>query len=476
MTRTFRGKDLRAVWLLGLIALFLFADQNLMAPNLTQIADEFGFSAEQRDVKLGGHISLSFWLFGGVIALFIGYLTDRMGRRWLFGAVVLIGEIPCLLTGFAQTYEQLFWLRAATGIGIGGAMPLVYSLIGDYFPAAQRPRATAYIGLAMGLGIALGQFAAGFLGPDYGWRLPFIVVAAPNFVLGALFLITVKEPMRGQAEDSLDEWLASDPMSEQGYVYTGQISWSSYRALFRVPSNLLIFLQGALGTVPWGVFFVYLNDFLAQEKGYSVRSATAIVLFIGAASIAGSFVGGLWGNRLYNKNPALLPLLCGIATLVGVLPTAILLSYPSQIGVDDPALVPPLVIGMVAGFSVAITAPNVRAMLLDVNPPETRGSVFALYNLADDVGRGLGPFLISAMIVVAGRLWAFHVANALWIGCGLLLLAMTRTFPADETALRRTLPMRADKLPRAKVSRLRNPRARCTLSMRADKLPGGEDQ
>ena len=129
----FAKKELFAVILIALMNLFLFADQNLMAPNLTQIAHDFGFNDVQRDVMLGGHISFVFWILGGLVTLAIGYLTDKISRRNLFLFVIIVGELPCLLTGFAQNYDQLFWLRALTGIGIGGALPLTFSIIGDYF-------------------------------------------------------------------------------------------------------------------------------------------------------------------------------------------------------------------------------------------------------------------------------------------------------------------------------------------------------
>ena len=32
---------------------------------------------------------------------------------------MLFGEITCFLTGFVENYQQFFWLRALTGIGIG---------------------------------------------------------------------------------------------------------------------------------------------------------------------------------------------------------------------------------------------------------------------------------------------------------------------------------------------------------------------
>ena len=114
---------------IGLISFFMFADQNLMGPNLTLIAEDFGM-AESKDQYLGGLIPLVFWILGGSVALLIGYCTDLMSRKNLFALIVLIGEIPCLLSGFADTYTEFFIMRALTGIGIGGIIPLTYFPVG----------------------------------------------------------------------------------------------------------------------------------------------------------------------------------------------------------------------------------------------------------------------------------------------------------------------------------------------------------
>jgi MFS family permease len=426
---TFGRKELFAVMLLAAINLFLFADQNLMAPNLTQIAHDFGFDAVQRDVKLGGQISLVFWVLGAIVTLGIGYFTDMISRKRLFIAVVIIGEVPCLLSGFAQTYDQLFWLRALTGIGIGGVMPITFSLIGDYFSHRSRAIAAAWIVLVQGLGVAVGQLLAGFIGPEYGWRLPFILVAAPNFLFVLLFWLSVKEPPRGIAEESLKELI------ESGTVYTGKINFSLYRNIFKIKTNLLVLLQGLPGCIPWGVFFIYLNDFYAQDKGFSVETATLIVMTGGAATLVGSFVGGLIGNRIYNKNPRYLPLFTGLACLVGVIPMAFLLNYPSQVGVQNPSMIMPLALAFITGFTVILPAPNIKAITLNVNSPETRGSILSLTNLTDSLGQGFGPALISLFIVAFGRILAFNIANLFWVACGLLQLFMILTFPKDERAL-----------------------------------------
>jgi len=270
---------------------------------------------------------------------------------------------------------------------------------------------------------------AGFIGPAHGWRIPFIIVAVPNFLFILIFMLTVREPVRGRTEESLKELI------ENGKVYTSKINWALYKDLFRVKTNILAFLQGIPGTVPWGVFFIFLNDFYAQEKGYSVEVATLIVMTIGVGAILGGFLGGLIGNKLYKRDARYLPLLCGITTLLGVIPVAVLLNYPSQAGVENPSVAFPVALGFIAGFIISITGPNIKAILLNVNSPETRGSIFSLFNLADDLGKGFGPVIISLLIVGFGRLWAFHIANLFWLACGVVLLMIIWTFPKDAEAM-----------------------------------------
>ena len=439
-TRAFGRKELYAVILIAAINLFIFADQNLMAPNLTQIARDFGFSDIQRDVLLGGRISLAFWVIGALITLCIGYFTDMVSRKQLFVATAIVGELPCLLSGFAETYTQLFWLRALTGIGVGGMIPITFSMIGDFFSHKNRAAAAAWITLVQGMGVAIGQLVAGFIGPEYGWRLPFIVVAAPSFLFILLFWFTVKEPPRGIAEESLKELI------ESGAVYTGKINFSLYRSIFRIKTNVLVLLQGIPGCIPWGVFFIYLNDFYAQDKGFSVEMATLIVMTGAAATLAGSFVGGLIGNKIYNRNPRYLPLFIGTACIVGVIPMAFLLNYPSQVGVENPSVIVPLVLAAVTGFIIIFPAPNIKAITLNVNSPETRGSILSMSNLFDSLGNGFGPALISLFIIAFGRVWAFNIANLFWIACGILEIMMFFTFAGDEQRLNLLMKKKADEM------------------------------
>jgi len=431
-----------ATVLLCLINFFLFADQNLMAPNLTRIAHDFGMTDLERDVLLGGRIAMGFWLLGGIVTLATGWFTDRVSRRKLFLAIVMIGEIPCLLTGFAQNYPQMFVLRALTGIGLGGVLPLTNSLLGDMFPQEHRAKAFGLVGVASGLGIAVGQMVAGFtadscLGTLCGWRIPFVVVAAPGFLVALLYWITVPEPSRGKTERGLKTLI------EGGRTYTAKITWSEYRDLFRNRTNILLILQTLPGIVPWSVLFIYLNDFLAQEKGYSVPVATTICMVLGVGILAGIAASGFIGDWIFRRSAKMLAWYVGFSILAGIVPTLCIFLYPSQAGAIDPDYTTLMVLSLATGFIIAQSGANCRAMLVNVNLPEARGSMSALYNIVDDLGRGFGPFFVSLIIMAMGRESAFIITPFFWVPCALIFFLIGRTLPGDVAALDRTLKERA---------------------------------
>lgn len=177
----------------------LYADSFLLAPNLTQVAEEFGFDEDERDVKLGGQIALAFFLVGAPAAFIIGWLADTVHRSPLFSITVFIGEAACFSTYFIKSYNGLLVTRTLTGVSVGGSLPIVYSVLGDLYQAEQRNAIAALASTATGVGVAIGQSLAGFLGPTFGWRLPFLIVSIPAFLCGIILLFT-PEPKRGGKE------------------------------------------------------------------------------------------------------------------------------------------------------------------------------------------------------------------------------------------------------------------------------------
>lgn len=129
----------KLVFLYVLAIGLLHADYNLLAPNLTEIAQEFGMSSDERDRKLGGEIALSFFLCGVPSALLVGWMTDRLNHRAaIFAIVVFIGELSCFATYFVKSFAGLLATRSITGIAIGASLPVVYSILGDLYQAQGR--------------------------------------------------------------------------------------------------------------------------------------------------------------------------------------------------------------------------------------------------------------------------------------------------------------------------------------------------
>ena len=53
----------------------------------------------------------------------------------------------------------------------------------------------------------------------------------------------------------------------------------------------------------------------------------------------------------------------------------------------------------------------------------------------DDLGKGLGPALVAALISITGRVPAFNLAISGWVPCGVMFLLAGRTLARDEEAV-----------------------------------------
>lgn len=49
----------------------------------------------------------------------------------------------------------------------------------------------------------------------------------------------------------------------------------------------------------------------------------------------------------------------------------------------------------------AAAGPNLRAIMINVNAPETRGVALALQSVTDDLGKGLGPVIVAGVLLCA---------------------------------------------------------------------------
>jgi MFS family permease len=429
-------RDKITLGLLILMSIFLFADQRIMSAILPELSKEYNITE-----RMLGFIGSAFTLVGAAVSLFFGYFTDKVSRKKLLVLTVFIGELPCLLTGlpfFTHTIESFITLRILTGIGIGGIFPISFSLISDYFAEEHRASAAAWLGVAWAIGMMAGPALAGYLTEAYGWRLAFILAAAPNFPLVLIFALYAKEPERGRTEKALEDLI------QQGATYKPRISPKDFLKIFSNRTNIWTFLQGIPGTIPWGILGYWMIHFLEKTRGFSKQSATTVFLMLGVGATVGTVVFAIIGEKIYKKNPRYVPILCGAGVLVGILPVA----YIFNSGIHNPQgsmLLLFCALSFLAGFFVAVPAANVKAILMNVNPPEHRGSVFAVFNLTDNLGQGFGP-AIGGVLISFGYLFTMNFSIFWWIPCGLIFFMVARTITADRNSLQSLMQQRADEM------------------------------
>lgn len=423
----FCGKEIPTkYYILGfffIINVFLFADQNLLAPNLTIIGEEFNWTTTERDRFLGGYISIGFFIVGGITSLSVGLLTDLVNRKWVLVVTVAIGELSCALTYFVSTgTEDNFWkglwlTRSITGFAIGGALPVQFSMLGDLFTETERGKAIAVTGMANFLGISFGQYLSNFMTPD--WRTPFLIVSLPTFVLLALFVLTTEEPIRGQSERK---------ESKEKAHKSRRLTLEKFKSLVKTPGAVLLIAQGIPGALGWGTFGIYLNDFMKTDLDVDTITVANSLLFFGIVASFSGFYSGYLVDKYISSKPEILPLIAGISTIGLALPFGLIVKS----GQSDSWFY--YVLLLPAGFIAALAAPIIRGLLLHIALPETRGTAFALQTLVEEIGKGFSPFILSLIIEnIEDRSNGLLIGLLSWIPSGIIMMLVYFTISKDIT-------------------------------------------
>jgi predicted MFS family arabinose efflux permease len=439
--------------------------------------------------RRAGTVAVAVFVTAGLCALLAGVLGDALPRRPLLFFFVLLSEAACLGTAWVRNFNQLLALRGVAGIALGCVPPLVYSAVADIFPASRRNVAASFVTVATSAGVVVGNLIAGYVGATRGWRTPFIVVSVPCLLIALLMPLIAREPARGASELTLRLRIAAaaaareassrsggangersarsgeDDDAEAGaagekttsaadvtaadvslapppapppaeFVYAERLEVRKLAAVFAVPTNVVIFLQCIPSCVPWGVLNTFLADFLAQDRKLGVKVTTSALLVYAAGALLGALGGAALTQHLFNTRPRYVGLVVAAATAGGIGP----LLYIVRSDGFGPGRFGPLGgAAFGAGVLTCVAAPAMRTAVLNVNPPETRGSAFSIYVFLDSLGKGLGPLAAASLTVRDGRRSAFTTCVSLWaVSAGLQSLLMF-TLRADEAALQRRL-------------------------------------
>ena len=179
-----------ALGLLASINILNYLDRNVIFALFEPIKRDLGLT----DTQLGW-LGSAYILVFSVAALPFGVLSDLRSRRAVIAVGVGIWSAFTSLAGLVRSFTQLFICRAAVGIGEAAFGPAASSMVADYFVGPRRALAMGILSSGIPLGGVLGLWLGGQLESMYGWRVAFMAVGVPGFLL-AVLAGHLKDPCR----------------------------------------------------------------------------------------------------------------------------------------------------------------------------------------------------------------------------------------------------------------------------------------
>jgi ABC-type branched-subunit amino acid transport system ATPase component/MFS family permease len=401
--RGFDGFPAFPAFVLFLIVVIDFMDQqafNILLPN---IRDAFHLSTAgilSIVAAVGPVVTIS--------GLTVGYIADRYRRTPLASAGVALWGGSVLLTSMAPGITLLGVGRIGSGFGVLVNAPVHQALLADYYPPKVRPAVFGVYAGGQPMARFLGPLLAGLLAAEYGWRMPFRVLAVasiPVFVL-TLFL---HEPNRGEydrraagANDDIAATEARPPSFGE-----------AWRLLYTVASIRRIYFAFPLLVGSLQGFYSFMSLYLERVHGVDEASRGFIFAICEPFAVIGLLVFTPIIRRRMERDPS-----SGIALLRYI-------SIAVAVSIAAIAVAPTLQLAIAANivrsfFQFILTAALYSTMSL-VMPPRARSlgySVLALWALpailalpilggiADVFGFRIGLFLIAPMLILGGQLLA----------------------------------------------------------------------
>ncbi len=314
-----------------------------------------------------------------ILTPLVGWVADRLDRRWISRAVLASQAGIALLLGFLTIGEQIslswiYFIAVLLGICRAFLGPAMTALAPNLVPKASLPRAIALSTIAWQVGVIAGP---GMAGPLYK-----IAPALPYFLCAALYTLATISMFRigPVARVVMDKTKGPIKQVMDGMSYV----WTNKLVLGAITLDLLVmFLAGATAMIP-----VFAKDILnAGEIGLSLLAASPAV---GAVIVAGIFSFAPLSKNVGNSMLVAMAVF-GLATIGFGLSESLPLSMLCL-----------AICGAADMFGV-----YVRSSLIQLHTPDAkRGRVNAVSQMTISASNELGDALSGGLAVLFGPIAA----------------------------------------------------------------------
>ena len=372
------------------------------------------------------------WFFVGMLAgaFAFGSLADRIGRRPVLMAAVVVDACFGVASAFAPDFGWLLVLRFLTGVGVGGTLPVDYTMMAEFLPSDRRWRWLVLLESFWAVGtVALAVLALFALrwGPD-AWRVIFLVTGLPALVGVVLRLYVPESPMylqrRGRAEQaravlqrvaSANGRQVAIPVLDAAVADKQPLS-ALFSAQLRRRSLSLCLAWGLISIAYYGVF-VYLPVKLGAE-GFGFMRGQEFLIVLALVQLPG-FALAAYGVERWGRKP----------TLVGFLLLSAAGCMCYSLGSTTAVVVGST---LLMSFALLGTWGALYAFTPEVYPTELRASGMGMAGAVARFGGLFAPALVAPVM-------ATHFTLALAMLAGFLALGALAILNVDVESRRRVL-------------------------------------
>ena len=273
-------------------------------------------------------ILLSAGLFGMAIgSISLGALADRLGRKRLVNICLVIVTAGMFASAYSENQEQLLAFRFVTGIGIGGMLATLTTLVSEYSNESSRGLCIGFLQSGYPLGALLGGIVSVYLIDSFGWRSLFIFGGSLSLIMLPFVFWKLPESLdflllRGNQADKskIQQILTELQIETSEFLNTTEDSEkkADWISLFSSDSRAnTLYLWTCYFLLMFSFYFVVSwTPKLLVDAGLTTGQGISAGVYLQAGGLVGAISLGLLGYKF--KVPILTSVFfcCGVAAML----------------------------------------------------------------------------------------------------------------------------------------------------------------